>query len=140
MTYNYFEAVKNDLFEVLDNDIETYRDSLCGRNEDEAKLFLYEYCSTLDDITGNMSGSYTCNRWEAEENLLHNSDDIWNAIELGYVEDKLYQEAEVIDVGVRMYMLDEVIALRWSEILDRLGLAADEEGLIQDYEEIVKNA
>lgn len=117
--YNYYEVMKDDIKEWLDDhqvnsyngyDIDDYDDP------DELKEDIYNDLWTADSVTGNGSGSYTFNTWQAEENLCHNMDllkeacdefgcDLSNAIERG---------AEYCDVTIRCYLLDQVL----NEVLD----------------------
>lgn len=75
-------------------------------------------------MTGNASGSYTFNTWQAEEYLCHNMDlleeacaefgeDVGNAVECG---------AEYCDVTIRCYLLSGAI----SDALDELESEIEE--------------
>lgn len=68
--YDYREAVKEDVLEYINNEInfEDF-DTL-----EELEEHLNEVLFTEDSVTGNASGSYTFNTYEAEENICHNLD------------------------------------------------------------------
>lgn len=63
-----------------------------------------------DSVTGNASGSYTFNAFEAEENLCHNTDLLQEAMnEFGYTPND-YKGAEWADVLIRCYLLGGIIS------------------------------
>ena len=102
--YNYYEAVKEDVKEYINNEID-----LNEWNEDRE-----------DSVTGNGSGSYTFSRWQAEENLSHNLDLLAEALEeFGENESYLFKRgAEWADVTIRCYLLSSTIA----EVLNELEI------------------
>lgn len=122
--YNYLEAVTSDVLDYIKEEINL--DEWKGNREGlEEKL--NDELWTVDSITGNASGSYTFNTWEAEENLAHNWDLLAEALdEFGQDgTDVLRQGAESMDVTIRCYLLGQAIA----EALDELEeeLAEDDE-------------
>lgn len=123
--YNYLEAVTSDVLDYIKEEINL--DEWKGNREGlEEKL--NDELWTVDSVTGNASGSYTFNTWEAEENLAHNWDLLAEALdEFGQDgTDVLRQGAEAMDVTIRCYLLGQAIA----EVLDEL-----EEELAEDDEE-----
>lgn len=123
--YNYLEAVTSDVLDYIKEEINL--DEWKGNREGlEEKL--NDELWTVDSVTGNASGSYTFNTWEAEENLAHNWDLLAEALdEFGWDgTDVLRQGAEAMDVTIRCYLLGQAIA----EALDEL-----EEELAEDDEE-----
>lgn len=123
--YNYLEAVTSDVLDYIKEKINL--DEWKGNREGlEEKL--NDELWTVDSVTGNASGSYTFNTWEAEENLAHNWDLLAEALdEFGQDgTDVLRQSAEAMDVTIRCYLLGQAIA----EALDEL-----EEELAEDDEE-----
>lgn len=123
--YNYLEAVISDVLDYIKEEINL--DEWKGNREGlEEKL--NDELWTVDSVTGNASGSYTFNTWEAEENLAHNWDLLAEALdEFGQDgTDVLRQGAEAMDVTIRCYLLGQAIA----EALDEL-----EEELAEDDEE-----
>lgn len=123
--YNYLEAVTSDVLDYIKEEINL--DEWKGNREGlEEKL--NDELWTVDSVTGNASGSYTFNTWEAEENLAHNWDLLAEALdEFGRDGmDVLRQGAEAMDVTIRCYLLGQAIA----EALDEL-----EEELAEDDEE-----
>lgn len=113
--YNYRESVKLDVSEwVLYNvNMEDWKENREGLEE-----YLNETLWTEDSVTGNASGSYTCNTWKAEENLCHNWELIEEvASEFGcepIVSSGYENGPEWWDVSIRCYLLGQAIA----EVLD----------------------
>lgn len=120
--YNYLESVKQDVREYIEeHDIVVNED-----NRDEVEQQLNEDCFICDSVTGNASGSYTFNTWQAEENLCHNLDLLGEAFSEFCVEGNALKEAmesaEGCDVTIRCYLLGQAI----SEVLDEM-LEEDED-------------
>lgn len=116
--YDYREAVKNDVLEYINNEVnlEEWRGDRDGLEEK-----LNDDLWTVDSVTGNASGSYTFNTYEAEENLCHNLDLLAEACEeFGGGCDLLKDGAEACDVTIRCYLLGECIAAALDEIEDDL--------------------
>lgn len=130
--YNYYEAVKNDVMEYINYEIDLNE---WKGNREGLEEKLNEDLWTVDSVTGNGSGSYTFNAWKAEENLCHNLDLLEEALdEFGSDKGYLLEEgAEAADVTIRCYLLAPTIA----EVLDELEdeLAEDEEEDEEDEEE-----
>lgn len=123
--YNYLESVTADVLVYIKEEINL--DEWKG-NRDGLEEKLNDDLWTVDSVTGNASGSYTFNTWEAEENLAHNWDLLAEALdEFGQNgTDVLRQGAEAMDVTIRCYLLGQAIA----EALDEL-----EEELSEDDED-----
>ena len=112
--YNYFEAVKDDVKQYIeDNDI-----IINAENRDEIEDQLNDDLFTCDSVTGNGSGSYTFSTCQAEENLCHNLDLLGEALqEFGCGPEYMMEKgAEACDVTIRCYLLGQAI----SEVLDEL--------------------
>lgn len=123
--YNYFEAVKNDVLNYInENEIK-----VTTSNKDELAEQLHDDLWTNDSVTGNGSGSYTFNTWEAEENLCHNLDLLKEACEEFGSDCDILESAESCDVTIRCYLLPQAI----SEALDELE--EDDEDEDSDDEE-----
>lgn len=74
--YNYFEAVKADVLDYInENEIKV---TTSNRDDIEQQLNDDLFCN--DSVTGNASGSYTFNTWQAEENICHNLDLLGEAL------------------------------------------------------------
>lgn len=114
--YNYMEAVTSDVKDYIEeNDIQ-----ITEENRDEIEDLLRDDLWTVDSVTGNGSGSYTFNAWEAEENLCHNLDLLGEALrefECG-PEYLMENGAEACDVTIRCYLLPQAIAAAIDEILN----------------------
>lgn len=121
--YNYLEAVKEDVREWIENEIDLTE----WENREDLEEHLNETLWIEDSVTGNASGSYTFNTWKAEENLAHNLDLIAEvAAEYGYepkISDGYEYGAEWWDVSIRCYYLGQAIA----EVLDELEDGTAEE-------------
>lgn len=105
MKYNYFEEMKEDIKEYLKN-----------TNERDFGI-LYDEMFIDDSITGNGSGSYTFNTWQAEENIAHNIDLLTEAMEeFGNSTADIQNGAEWCDVTIRCYLLGQVL----QEVLEEL--------------------
>lgn len=125
MSYDYREAVKNDVLEYIANEI----DFLDYESMEDLEEFLNDELWTEDSVTGNASGSYTFNTWEAEENICHNLDLLGEALEefgsgASYLVDN---GPEAADVTIRCYLLGECIAAALEEVADEFEEAHEDE-------------
>lgn len=122
--YDYFAAVKEDVKNVVINDYNYIEELKNDREEFEQRL--YDELWVNDSVTGNASGSYTFNAWQAEEYICHNMDLLKEACdEFGTDLADIIESAESCDVTIRCYLLNQSI----SEVLDEL-----EEELPEDEE------
>lgn len=121
MTYDYREAMRNDIREYLEECIENFNELDCD-NFDE----VYDDLWVVDSVTGNASGSYTFNRWQAEEYVKENLPLCIEAMEefgcsAKEFGEKVYDdEWEYLDVTIRCYLLGECLG----EVLEELGAEA----------------
>lgn len=107
MKYDYRKNLIEDIKRVLEDEQESYKD--LEREELEEKL--NEDLFIDDSVTGNGSGSYTFNRYEAEENISHNMDLLKETCEeFGSNPFELLENPEAADVSIRCYLLGECIA------------------------------
>ena len=114
MTYDYLETMKEDIRQWLeDND---WKDTYKNMTREELEEKLNEDLWTEDSVTGNASGSYTFNSYEAEENICHNMDLLQGALDMFGETDVniLDKGAEWCDVTIRCSLLAQAIA----EVLD----------------------
>lgn len=106
--YDYRTAVKDDIRAYIDDEInlEDYKD------KEELQEYLEEVLWIEDTVTGNGSGSYTFNNYEAEENIAHNWDLLQEALEeFGQTDINVIENgAEWADVTIRCYLLSKCIA------------------------------
>lgn len=121
MAYNYLEAVKDDVREWVEYeiDIADYPDRY------DLEQQLYDDLWDADSVTGNGSGSYTFSRAAAEGNVkgdpkamdyIKDMCDEWD-ISASVIGDKfLNEDWEYFDVSIRCYLLGQAI----SEVLDEL--------------------
>lgn len=124
MTYDYREAMEQDIREWITENFEFIEDNVHEpyENRDEVEEFLYDTLWTEDSVTGNASGSYTFNRAQAGEYVRDNLALAIEAMnEFGYGMDKLAEKVEeedweYLDVTIRCYLLGEMIAKVVEEI------------------------
>lgn len=124
--YDYREAMTEDVKEWIKENID-----LTEWTEDREGLEqqLNDDLWTEDSITGNASGSYYCNSYNAEESIAHN----WNLLNEALDEfeqnniNVIEKGAEWADVTIRCYLLGFVI----SDVLDEM----EENGDFDESEE-----
>ena len=119
--YDYREALKADIKQYIE-DNGTWLEL-----EDLDQYELYERLKdnlwTEDSVTGNGSGSYTFNRYEAKKNLEGNEDLVRLMCEEFRIPAKtiaekfLNEDYEYFDVSVRCYLLGECI----QEVIEELA-------------------
>ena len=142
MMYNYLQSMIEDVKTYIEDNIDM--NEIRSTEDLEAlEVKLNDDCWISDSVTGNASGSYTFNTWEAHENI--EGDDeaytyIRNAvdefcIEAGTVAEKfLNEDWEYFDVTIRCYLLGQAI----NEALDEMENDDELEkffGLLDDDEE-----
>ena len=111
--YNYREHVLDDVRDYISNNYTREELKELADDLDELGEKLHDEMWTDDSVTGNGSGSYTCNTWQAEENLCHNLDLIQEVDrEFGGLD---ITNPEGCDVSIRCYLLDECI----NEVLNK---------------------
>lgn len=112
--YNYFDAICDDVREyITENGI-----TVNSENRQEVEEQLNDDLFINDSVTGNASGSYTFNTWQAEENICHNLDLLQEACDEfgGCYAETLEKGAEACDVTIRCYLLGSCI----SQVLDEI--------------------
>lgn len=111
MKYDYLKNVRKDVLEYIKENYEKEDFANLEYNE------LYDEMFIEDSITGNGSGSYTFNTWEAYRNISHNLDLATEAYEnFGYDGIKFDDGVEAIDVTIRCYLLGQAL----QEVLNEL--------------------
>lgn len=113
--YDYLENVKNDVLSAIqdcNHRPETYEDS----EDFKSRLMDELWCN--DSVTGNGSGSYTCNAWMAEEYICHNLELLDEALmNFGCQDVNICERgAEWADVTIRCYLLSQAI----NEVIDEI--------------------
>lgn len=122
--YNYYEAVKEDVLNYIRDEINFEDFDSLEELEEKLNNDLW----TVDSVTGNGSGSYTFNRYQAEEYICHNLDLLAEALEeFGGGCDILKDGPEAADVTIRCYLLGQVIAEALEEIEDEFNEAHEYE-------------
>ena len=114
--YDYYKAVKADVLDYIRENVDLSE----YETLDELADALNDELWTADSVTGNASGSYTFDAWEAEENVCHNLDLLGEALaEFGCDPDYLSNNgAEAADVTIRCYLLGSAIAEVLQDIAD----------------------
>ena len=119
--YNYFESVCEDIRNYIEenNIVVTYS----NRRRMEQELYDDLFCN--DYVTGNASGSYTFNSYEAEQNLIGNWDLVNEAMDEFGCNDvnPMEKGAEWCDVTIRCYLLSQCL----NSVLDELEEEDEEE-------------
>lgn len=116
--YDYRKSLMDDIRNYIDeNDIK-----ITSENRDDVEEELRDSLMNNDSVTGNASGSYTFNTWQAEENLCHNLDLLQDACNEFCCEPRL-DSAEWCDVVIRCYLLGECL----SSVLDELEVEEEDE-------------
>lgn len=124
MDYNYYEAVTDDVRNYVENEV-NLRDFEYDENcldIERLSNYLNDELFINDSVTGNASGSYTFNSYEAREYIIDNMDLVKEAgCEFGDAEGMadhlLNEEWETLDVIIRCYVLSSAI----SEIMDEVA-------------------
>ena len=110
--YNYLEEVTNDVINYIkENEI-----LVTSENREQLATELYDDLWINDNVTGNGSGSYTFNAWQAEENLCHNLDLLSEAMEQFCSNLDELKSAEACDVTIRCYLLPQAIEYALNEV------------------------
>lgn len=124
--------MKYDYFEVMTEDVKDYIDNEVNLSNFTDRVSLDEYLNdTLwadDSVTGNASGSYTFNAYQAEENICHNLDLLAEAMsEFGCNENASEKGAEWCDVTIRCYLLPQVISSVLDDMEEELDAIFEEQ-------------
>ncbi len=118
--YDYAEAVKEDIRAWLEEnrDMRELKESLKDEYiSNDTVNCLNDELWVVDSITGNASGSYTYNAWQAEEYLCHN----WSLLSEAYREfggEPDLDNPEGCDVTIRCYLLYGCLTEVLEEIAD----------------------
>lgn len=126
--YNYMEAMKEDIKEYINNEVNLK--DFTDRDDLEEKL--NEDLWVEDSVTGNASGSYYCNSWKAEEAICHNLDLLDEAMKEFDCEADLLEKgaewaAEWADVTIRCYLLGQAIGKVLDDMEEELEKAFENE-------------
>ena len=124
----YLDMIEDDVREWINDNIDL--DEYKG-NRDDLEEKLNDELLNEDSVTGNVSGSYYCNAYKAEEDLANHWDLLAEALEeFGYdmtAVEMLDKGAEWCDVIIRCYLVGEAI----SSVLDEL----EEDGKFDEDED-----
>lgn len=124
--YDYREHMRNDIHDYI---MERTPEELMrryGPDMDDIRDGLDEELWAADSVTGNGSGSYYCNVWEAEEALCHNWDLLADALEeFGGDCNILRRGPEACDVTIRCYLLSECLGDVLEDLEEEFAAAID---------------
>lgn len=116
MTYNYIQETRKAVEDYLaENQIEP-KDFA---SKDEMYDYVHDECWIADSVTGNASGSYTCDRAKAREYVQGNEtllSDALEEIEGDYK--RALNDPEYADVTIRCYVLGDVVGQIVQEFKD----------------------
>ena len=119
--YDYREHVSEDVKDYISNHYTREELKSMADNLEDLCKKLHDKMWMADSVTGNRSGSYTCNSWQAEENLCHNLDLI-QEVGIAFCEDLDLTSPESCDMVIRCYLLDdciiEVLNTDYSDLYD----------------------
>lgn len=108
----YSDSVKNSVIYALkDVLLESYDIEDTSLNEIKSNFEdIKDYLYNSDEVTGNCSGSYYCNAYEAQQMIFENIEEVVEALEVMCTNEDvgqlfLGQEWEKIDVITRCYFL-----------------------------------
>lgn len=111
--YNYYRAVKQDIKEWISENVNLEQWS----DKEELGEYLNNTLWMDDSVTGNASGSYFFNTYEAEKALAGNWELLREAREeFGDTRDVLEIGSEACDVTIRCYLLSSAISAVLDEI------------------------
>ena len=105
--YNYREHVLEDVRDYISYNYSREELKELANDFDDLCKKLHDKMWMADSVTGNRSGSYTCNEWLAEEYLCHNLDLVQEVAR--YFGELDLTSPESCDVSIRCYLLDECI-------------------------------
>ena len=136
---SYFNEMYEDVLDYIAENIELTDYTEGGElDRDTLEEKLNDDCFIADSVTGNASGSYYFNRYEAAEKVHKETDLLIEAIECFGDEPESYKRAlldpEWADVTIRCYYLGEVIA----RVLDDIEEAYNEAAADIEVSEILE--
>lgn len=110
---DYRAQIKEDIKEYL-TDEDLWPTAEPGTSEyDDQYDKAYDQCWLADSVTGNASGSYTFNTWQAAENVSHLlwDEDLWLLIngDMSVKVEDIEEGPEHLDVLIRCSLLSECL-------------------------------
>jgi ketosteroid isomerase-like protein len=133
MAYNYYSDMKDAIKNYIDDDF----DFSSVTDLDEMSEKLSDDLWTVDSVTGNSSGSYTFNRWEAQQYVMNNIDLVQEAFTEFDQKEKFADwffdnNFEAIDVTVRCYLLSEVVSEVLTDNKDEYEMKIEEANSVEE--------
>lgn len=125
--YDYYrETMREDIKDWIDDNFDYILDRVETKDRYEVFDYLYEQMWVADSVTGNASGSYTFNSYQAKEYVTANMELLMQAMsEFGYEAKELgerfaNEEWEYFDVTIRCYLLSEILGEQMDDIMKRI--------------------
>lgn len=111
--YDYFEAVKDDVVTMLDEDYYYEPDKFDNMDDDELEEYVNDEYFVKDRVTGNASGSYFFDNSKSREAVEENFDLLREAVSEFATKEELAdkfmdEDWEWMDVTIRCYVLGQV--------------------------------
>lgn len=133
MAYNYYFDMEDAIKNYIDNDF----DFSSVTDLDEMSEKLSDDLLAEDSVTGNGSGSYTFNRWEAQQYVMNNIDLVQEAFTEFNQKEKFADwffdsNFEAIDVTVRCYLLSEVVSEVLTDNKDEYEMKIEEANSVEE--------
>lgn len=117
MDYNYLEAMTEDIKNYIEDHYTPEEITIKLEDREAWENKLNDDLWIDDGVTGNASGSYTFNTYQAEEYIAHNLDLLSEALkEFGCNVNVLEKGAEWCDVTIRCYLLYQAISAALDEM------------------------
>lgn len=123
--YNYKQAVKDSIYDyIIENEIDLSQRVGANKQElEDYENYLYELVLNDDSVTGNMTGSFFCDTYKAEECLSHNLAEFCSALDYWEIPSfdiiRFLNNPELMDVLIRMTYVREVVCEIVKEINER---------------------
>lgn len=116
--YDYKEAVKSDIEDYIEENIDYIKDEVDITDKDAVMEYLNDALWIEDSVTGNGSGSYTFSRAKAEEYVkndprakgyIQDMCEEWGTDAATIGEKFMDDDWEYFDVSIRCFLLSEAI-------------------------------
>ena len=119
--YNYKEQIRADVKEWIEDN----KEQIEGLDRSDACDIIYDSCWVDDSVTGNASGSYTFNSYEARKYFYEDTDSeeyLGEMVDAGFADGMevgkkiIASDYEWLDVAIRCWLLSDAV----SDVLDEI--------------------
>ncbi len=133
MAYNYYSDMKDSIENYIDSDF----DFSSVTDIDEMSEKLNDDLWVDDSVTGNGSGSYTFNRWKAQQYVMNNIDLVQEAFTEFDQKERFTDwffdnNFEAIDVTVRCYLLPQMVNKILTDNEDEYEIKIEEANSVEE--------